>query len=207
MRSLIFIGTLLISFTALQAQSAEEETIRLKNDLEGQVPGEAVEEQAGEEKPAELKAGHWNFSVGTSYSYMKGFGSGMWFYTAPGYTLSLSDRWALHGGLIMGHYQGLSYLDPGEILLPESYSSLAVYAAASYRMNDRLILHGAGMKQLVAGPITPFTPYPMNDLSLGATYRIGRNISIGASVHMRNNSGYYAAPAFGSPFFPSPFGW
>jgi hypothetical protein len=154
----------------------------------------------------QLNPGHWDFSVGTSYSYMKGFGSGMMFYTAPSYTLALSDRWALHGGVVASHYQGLNYTQPGEYLLPGSFSSLAIFAAASYRMSDRLIIHGAGVKQLLTAPLTPFTPYPMDNLSLGASYKIGENLTIGASVHMRNGNGYYSNP-YGNPFFPSSFAW
>ena len=201
MRILLFIGTIIFSFSSLLAQSAEEEIIRLKQEASG-----LVVETPEEEQSAESKAGHWNFSVGTSYSYMKGYGSGMMFYTAPSYTLALSDRWALHGGVVASYYQGLNYMPLGETALPGSFSSLAVFASASYRMSDRLVLHGTGIKQLVKGPVTPFTPYPMDDLSLGATYKIGDNLTIGASVHMRNSSGYYTAPSFGSPFFPSPFG-
>lgn len=203
MRILFFIGTLIFCFSSVLAQSAEEEMIRLKQEVEG-----VVVEQLVEESPAGeiVKPGPWNFSVGTSYSYLKGYGSGMMFYTAPSYTLSLSDRWALHGGVVASHYQGLNYTQPGENLLPGSVSSLAIFASASYRMSDRLVLHGTGIKQLVSAPITPFTPYPMEDLSLGATYKIGENMTIGAAVHMRNSNGYYSTP-FGSTLFPSSFGW
>jgi len=207
MRILLFIGTIIFSFSSLLAQSAEEEIIRLKQEASGLVVEEPEEEQS-----AEAKAGHWNFSVGTSYSYMKGYGSGMMFYTAPSYTLALSDRWALHGGVVASYYQGLNYMPLGETALPVSFSSLAVFASASYRMSDRLVLHGTGIKQLVTGPVTPFTPYPIDDLSLGATYRLGDNMTIGASIHMRNGNayngynGYHTAP-FGNPLFPSPFGW
>lgn len=196
---LIFSGAL----SYLMGQSAEEDMIRLKQEVDGVVMEQPVEEQSLAEK---VKPGHWDFSVGTSYSYMKGYGSGMMFYTAPSYSLALNDRWALHGGVIASYYQGLNYTQPGENLLPGAYSSLAIYAAASYRMTDRLVLHGAGIKQLVSAPVTPFTPYAFDDLSFGATYRIGDNMTIGASVHMRNGNGYYSTP-FGSPFFPSPFGW
>jgi hypothetical protein len=196
---LVFLGAL----SYLMGQSAEEEMIRLKQEVDGVVNEQPAEEQSGAEK---VKPGHWDFSVGTSYSYMKGYGSGMMFYTAPSYTLALNDRWALHGGVIASHYQGLNYTQPGENLLPGSFSSLAIYASASYRMTDRLVLHGAGIKQLVSAPVTPFTPYAFDDLSLGATYRIGDNMTIGASVHMRNGNGYYSTP-FGGPFFPSTFGW
>lgn len=205
MRTLFFIGTLIFCFSSLLAQSAEEEMIRLKQKVEGVVVEQPVEEPPAGEK---VKPGHWDFSVGTSYSYMKGYGSGMMLYTVPTYTLSLSDRWAVHGGVVASHYQGLSYSQPGENLLPGSVSSLAIFAAASYRMSDRLLLHGAGIKHLVSAPITPFTPYPypMDDLSLGATYKIGENMTIGASVHMRNSNGYCSTP-FGSTLFPSSFGW
>jgi hypothetical protein len=208
MRTLIFISTLLFSFSSLLAQSAEEETIRLKQQtsdvvLEDSDQEEALQEGSDQDK---MKPGHWDFSVGTSYSYMKGYGSGMMFYTAPTYTLSLNERWSLHGGVVGYHYQGMNYTQPGENMLPGSFSSLAVFAAASYRMTDRLVLHGAGIKQLVSAPITPFTPYPMDDFSLGATYKIGDNMTIGASVHMRNANGYYTAP-YGGPLFPTPVNW
>ena len=218
-RIFCFAGALLFSLGSLLAQSAEEETIRLKSEVNSQwsalsgdedLAGE--EEMAGEETPGRMVTGYkatpgyLDFSVGTSFSYMPGYGSGMLFYAAPGYTLPLNDRWSLHGGLVASRYQGINSLWPGEDPWPSSFSSLALFVAGSYRMNDRLILHGTGFKQLLSAPVTPFTPYPMDSYSLGATYRIGDNISIGASVRIRNGQGYYAAP-FGNPMNPSPFGW
>ena len=207
MRTLIFISTLIFSFSSLLAQSAEEDMIRLKQEANEQVLEEPEEEQAEEAKP-----GHWNFSVGTSYSYMKGYGSGMMFFTAPTYTLALNDRWALHGGVIASFYQGMNYMPMGESLVPASFSSLAIFAAASYRMSDRLVLHGTGTKQLLAAPGTTVMGYPVDDFSFGATYRIGDSFTIGASVHMKNSKGYngyngYQTMPFASPFYPSPFGW
>ena len=208
---------LFIALGFVFAQSAEDDMLRLRQQAEGVVLEEGTEASEIEllegEKP---KPGHWNFSVGTSYSYMKGYGSGMMFYTAPTYTLSLNKRWALHGGMVASRYQGLNYFPAGEELLPGSFNSLAVFAAASYRMNERLILHGTGIKQLVSAPVSPFTPYPMDNLSLGATYKLGDNITIGASINMRNYGtgnrimGYPANPGFGNfgnPFHPTPFGW
>lgn len=224
-RILCFSGALLFSLGPLMGQSAEEETIRLKSDMNAKVDALSGEkdlageqEIAGKQEPAgeetsgrvvtgyKAEPGHWDFSVGTSFSYMKGYGSGMMFYAAPAYTLALNDRWSLHGGLVASRYQGINSVWPGEDPWPSSFSSLALFVAGSYRMNDRLILHGTGFKQLLSAPVTPFTPYPMDSYSLGATYRIGDNISIGASVRIRNGQGYYGAP-FGNPMNPSPFGW
>jgi hypothetical protein len=202
-RSVAILLVFLSVCSFLLGQTEEEELGRLKQQTSGVVQEEAVQEEA-------KKPGHWNFSVGTSYSYMKGYGSGMMLYTAPTYTLSLNDRWSVHGGLIASHYQGMNYTMAGENMLPNSFSSLALFAAASYRMSDRLILHGTGIKQLVTAPVTPFTPYPIDDLSFGATYKLGNNFSIGASVHMNQGRGYYHSPWNSSPFaspFPSPLGW
>jgi len=195
----------------LMGQSAEEELIRLKQQTSDVIlEGAKQEELHAGPQQEEKKTGQWNFSVGTSYSYMKGYGSGMMLYTAPTYTLSLNDRWSVHGGLIASHYQGMNNTMAGEMLLPNSFSSLALFAAASYRMSDRLILHGTGIKQLVSAPVTPFTPYPIDDLSFGATYKLGDSFTIGASIHMNNRNGYYHSPWNSSPFtspFPSPIGW
>lgn len=212
MRNALIIVVFLSCTSLLTGQTAEEEVIRLKQQnsqlLLDESKSEGMPDAESEKNPA--SRGQWNFSVGTSYSYMKGYGSGMMLYTAPTYTLSLNNRWSVHGGLIASRYQGMNYTMAGEHMLPSAFSSLALFAAASYRMSDRLILHGTGIKQLVSAPATPFTPYPMDDLSFGATYKLGDNFTIGASIHMNNSSGYFHSPWNASPFlspYPSPIGW
>lgn len=211
-RSVSIFLFLLGAIPFIWGQSAEEEIGRLKQQTSGVVLEEAAQEEGLQAGPnqEEIKKGHWNFSVGTSYSYMKGYGSGMMLYTAPTYTLSLNQRWSVHGGIIASHYQGMNYTLAGENMLPNSFSGLAVFAAASYRASDRLILHGTGVKQLMTAPVTPFTPYPIDDLSFGATYKLSDNFTIGASVHMKQGRGSYHSPWNSSPFmspFSSPIGW
>lgn len=212
MKNSLIIAVLILCNSLVMSQTAEQEVIRLKQQnsdiLLEKSQGEGESSVSGEKK--NRKPGQWNFSVGTSYSYMKGYGSGMMLYTAPTYTLPLNDRWSVHGGFLASRYQGMNYTPSGENVLPSAYSSLALFAAASFRMSDKLILHGTGVKQLVSGPVTPFTPYPMDDLSFGATYKLGDNFSIGASIHMNNSSGYYHSPWNSGPFlspFPTPVGW
>ena len=205
MRTTIFILLISVFQLALFGQTAEEQVIRLK-----QQESSAANELSAEVKDSSVEVkqnpGSWNLSVGTSYSYSKIFGSGMMYYTAPMFTMPLNNRWALHGGMIASHYQRMDNTVMGESLLPNSFSSMALFAAASYQMSDRLILHGTGVKQLITAPNTPFTPYPMDNLSLGATYKLGNNITIGASIHMNNGRGYYSTPFNGS-MFQSPSFW
>jgi hypothetical protein len=207
MRSLIFIFVFSAFHLALMGQSAEDEVIRLKQP--GEVATDLSDPEMGEPVLPKVDApsGAWNLSVGTSFTAVSGFGSGMGFYAAPTYTLPLSDRWSVHGGVIASYFTGLTAPGPGEMQLPTSYSSLALFAAASYRMSDRLVLHGAGFKQLLAAPPSPLTPYPMDHLTFGASYRLGNNITIGAAVQMNQGQGYYVSSPFYNSSFPSPFGW
>ena len=208
-RTIILSLVFLVGPLALFSQSAEDEVIRLKQSLEvGDVQvgseGDLQVDPEGDEQAAlkkESKSGSWNMSVGTSFSYMKGYGSGMGFYAAPTYTLPLSNRWSVHGGLVASHFTGFNTPGTGELQNPGTTSSLAIFAAASYRMNERLVLHGAGVKQLVTAYPSLYAPYPMDNLSLGATYKLGNNVSIGASISINQGRGYYN----GSPFYGSPF--
>ena len=198
MRTILSILISAMCHLIVLGQSAEEEVIRLK-----QQDGEKVGEMSVEKRE---KTGTWNLSVGTSFSYSRGFGSGMMYYAAPMVTMPLNHRWALHGGMIASHYQGLNNTYTGETLLPNSFSSMALFVATSYQMSDRLILHGAGVKQIASMPASPFSPYPIDDLSLGATYKLGNNFTIGATIHMNNGGGYYTTP-FNRTSFQSPFFW
>lgn len=219
MRISIFIVSLLFATQLVFAQSAEDEVIRLKQSMAEQAvqPQDASEselnsEERSLEKEDGLK-GHWNFSVGTSFTYMHGYGSMMGFYAAPTYTLPLNDRWAVHGGVVASNYTGLGSLQmPGpESLSTNNYSSLAIFAAASYKMTDRLILHGSALKNLTSYPLAPMAPGLMDNISMGATYKLGDNVSIGASIQINQGRGYYNSPPFGGgPFggpYGSPFGW
>lgn len=201
MRIIIGCIAILCGSTGLFGQSAEETTIRLK-----QESAPVIESSLQADEEQDRPKGHLGVTVGTSFSTMPGYGSGMMLYTVPSYTYPLNNRWALHGGLIAAGYQGFNTTAAGEYGFPAQFTSLALFAAASYRMNDRLVLHGAGVKQLIAAPVTPFTPYPSDHISLGATYKLGENISIGATIHLNNGNGYYSHP-FNRYGFQSPFYW
>ena len=200
---------------ALFGQTAEEEVIKLKQQTQAVIEEESSLDEAELPGLDKERKGTWNFSVGTSFSYMKGYGSGMGFYAAPTFTMPLNDKWSLHGGVIASQYQSFNSTMPGgvpgEYMMPGSFTSLSLFAAASYKMNDRLILHGSGYKRLVSEPESLFTPYPMDNFSLGATYKLGENITLGASIQMRNGrygNGYYGNPIGGGLMMPSsPFGW
>ena len=200
MRIIAFLTVFVLFGCAVNAQSAEDEVIRIKGSASSEAQTEPVEPDSGD-KPG----GSWDINVGTSFSYSRGFGSGMMFYTAPAYTLPLTDRWSLHGGVMVGRFSSLN-MGSGEEYIPPAFTSLAMFAAASYRLNERLILHGSGVRHLINTPVSPYMPYPVDNLSLGATFKLGDNISIGATIHMNNGAGFYGNPHMGAPFH-TPFFW
>ncbi len=219
MRISFFLAIILLSAQVTFGQSAEDEVIRLKQSMAEQAlesPASAETDFDSGEKSLTKKdgiPGHWNFNVGTSFTYMHGYGSVMGLYAAPTYTLPLNDRWALHGGVIASNYTGLGSMQMpgGELQSSNNVSSLAVFAAASYKMTDRLMLHGSGVKNLTSYPLMPMAPGVMDNLSLGATYKLGDNVFIGASVSINQGHGYYQSPPFGGASFggpfDTPFGW
>ena len=211
----VSICILVLFYPALFGQTAEEEVIKLKQQNQAVIEELSSVDEAEAPGLEKERKGTWNFSVGTSFSYMKGYGSGMGFYAAPTYTMPLNDKWSLHGGIIASQYQSFNNTMPegmsGEFIMPSSFTSLSLFAAASYKMNDRLVLHGSGYKRLNSAPESPFTPYPMDNLSLGATYKLGDKITIGASISMSNSrygNTYIGQPMHGNMLMPSsPFGW
>ena len=224
MRITVFILFMFLSPQLMLAQSAEDEVIRLKQSMGAEALQSDQELIQAELETNEVQQvekqglpGQFNMSVGTSFSYSKAYGSGMGFYAAPIYTLPLNNRWSLHGGFVASNFTGLSNNMPGsEFQSNNSFNSLAVFAAASYKMSERLILHGSGLKNLTSYPLSPMSPGLMDNISLGATYKLGNNISIGASVHINQRSRFsqsssfggssFGGSSFGGPF-SSPFAW
>jgi len=203
MRIILITAVLFFCLPFLYGQTAEDNVASLKLKTSQTVKEDSSPETEETQKKV---PGSFNVSLGTSFSYMQGYGSGMAFFAAPTYTLPLSDRWSLHGGIIATQYQSFNGTMSQEFFYPASFSSLSVFVAASYQMSDRLVLHGTGVKQLMSAPVTPFTPYPMDNLSLGATYKLGDNLTIGATIHLNNGQGYYSTPFNGYMYQP-PFGW
>lgn len=200
---------LLLTANIVMAQSAEERMMQLRDSVQIDSPAEKALSQTDKSK---VRLG---MNIGTGYAFSSAYGSGMNFYAAPTLSMPVTDRLSVHGGIVASTYYPVAVGQGFEQGMPSMYSSLALFAAASYRMNDRLILHGAGYKRLVNGPVnTPFSPYPIDNFSFGATFKLGDNVSIGASISVNSGNGYYNSPGFGhpgsyfgggSPF--SPFYW
>lgn len=124
-------------------------------------------------------------------------------YAAPGVSYQMTPRLALHGGL-MAVSTGVSpYSNEWEVRETCTSGSLSMYLAASYRLNDFVMLHGSGTRHLyVPHTSSLMRSSTFDDFSLGASFTIGA-ITIGASVHSQTNPLLPGAGPAGFPMYPS----
>ena len=135
----------------------------------------------------------FNARTGTSFAYFPGYGSASNFYVAPGMDLSATSRLTFHAGFMAS--QGIPYnmrFNP-EIQEFGTWTSLSAYVAASYRLTDNLLIYGSGMRSLVSPGMQGFFNPGLDDLSIGASYKIG-NFTIGASFHQGQRNPYMSTP-------------
>ena len=148
-----------------------------------------------------LQKFYWDMNMGTGFSFIPNFGSGMNYYAAPGFTYPMTNRLSFHGGILTGFSIGSFpvFGDQSNRGMRSGYTS--VYGSMSYQFNQNLVLYGTGIKNIASyGLLTPLSFNSFDEISIGSTLRLGNSVTIGASVHFRD---YYALPvnSYTSPFF------
>lgn len=152
----------------------------------------------------------WNLNttVGTSVSFMPGYGAGSSFYAAPHLDFTATKRLELHGGFIATYGVPMYNSSDSEFRNMASYANLSAFVAASYRLTDDLVIYGTGMKSMMSMGMPGFNPHlALDDISFGAAYSIG-NFTIGASFHTGPTNRHNISPFnTGAGFYPSPIVW
>jgi hypothetical protein len=141
-----------------------------------------------------------HYSVSSTFVVVPHHGNVSAFTISPYLSVPLSPKLSVDGGIIAGRfYPSFRNLNP-EFGMTEAFNGLAVYGSASYHLNSRLTLYGAGFKQL-AGT----SPYiiPKSSYTLGSTYNFG-SFSLGFSLQMSQWDSS-PLPMNGSGGFYSPF--
>lgn len=149
-----------------------------------------------------------NTTVGTSVSFVPGYGAGSSFIALPHLDFSATNRLKLHGGFIASYGLPLYNTFASETNTMSSYMNLSAFVAASYRLTDDLVVFGSGMKSMLNSGMQGFnSDFAFDDISFGAAYSIG-NFTIGASFHTGPSNRYSNSPFNVAPGFnPSPIYW
>ncbi len=151
----------------------------------------------------------WSFSsqLGTSYIFSPYVGSAMNMFAAPQLNYAATGRLAFHAGVSVGRTVPVTGLIDAEAPVNAGMTNMSTYVAASYRLSENLVVHGAGTKSVVLVPVGgKLQSMQFNDLSIGATYDFG-NFSIGATIHRSDAPGYMSPFGGGSNMYGAPLFW
>ena len=204
MKKFILISILFLLFTLISYGQEEDTLINLpaseylnaENDLEGI------------DSPHRLKP-HWNLMLGSNFNFSKSFGSSTGIFLAPMLTLPLNNRLSLRGGIVASHTYLYGMGMPDEFVSFNSFNDLSVFGTASYMLSENFEVYGTATKRLTE---LPLIPYPSmlstspNSFTIGTNWRIGNNISVGASFTKTDRYfPFYNSSPFtpgGRSFFP-----
>ncbi len=187
--------------TGLKAQNEKTEIIGNEDvDMTSQ-PTQSV--------PAWLNRG-WNISLGSSYTYSPQFGSLTGFTVSPVYTMPLTSRLSIYGGVIFSKYYspvGAFFSEPG---VQNQSGMISLTGSASYKLNDHILVYGSGVKHFGSMPLPSYlSPYNSDSFTIGSMFKVGDHFSLGASFKYSNEpyNNLYPynsnTPFFGQfPFIP-----
>ena len=149
---------------------------------------------------ARLQKLRWDMNLGTSFSFIPNYGGGMNYFAAPGFSYPLKNNISLSGGVLTG-FSSRSFPVFGEQNEnANKYGYTSIYGSVSYQMNENVFFYGTGIKNIANyGVASPLFFNSFDEISFGSSIRLGRSVTIGASVHFRDYS--YPLNNFPSPFF------
>lgn len=187
----------------------------LATNLVGQEPAERVWMQVDSLSGMDARAvplpavGPLRFgtTIGTSFVYAPHLGGAINWYAAPHLDYSVTSRFNVQGGILALHSAPFAAGTSEARMYNESISSFSLFASASYRLTNYLVIHGTGVKYLSGIPMPQGgREFDFNDISLGATLQLG-NFSIGASFHRTDQSPYRMFPGLNGFSYGPPLYW
>ena len=151
----------------------------------------------------------YHFNIGSSYSYFPSFGSGMNLYAAPSFSMPVSKRIFIEGGIIASTtvLPGISFYEDNFPV--RNFNSLAIYGSTFYQLTPRLTIYGSGIRQLMNTKLPlPYSPMNQNSFTIGSTFKLGNSVTIGASINMSDSYNFYSPfPYHPARLNSSPFNW
>jgi hypothetical protein len=144
-----------------------------------------------------------NYSVGSTFMIVPHIGTVTGFTLSPSFSIPLSPKLSVEGGIIAGrYYSTLSDFNP-EVAKNGAFNELSVYGSAIYHVSPQLTLYGTGIRQLIG--TSPLYSIPKSSYAIGSTYNFG-NFSVGFTLQMSkwdNNLSpmpFNSAQGFYSPY-------
>jgi hypothetical protein len=145
-----------------------------------------------------------NYTIGSNYMFVPRMGSVYSVTLSPSFSVPLSPKLSVDGGIIAGYYYSALLKSQNEDLAYGAFTGLSVYGSASYHINPQLTLYGSAIKQLAG--TSPYNVLPKSSYSIGSSYDFG-NFKIGVSIQTSKWDNMYDSqfPINGTQGFNSPF--
>jgi len=149
----------------------------------------------------------WGVTLGSEFSAISGYGSGINSFVAPYFSYNLNKRLQLGGGIsfIQTNYFKTRAWFQGEQkqTISGNFSNAIIFVNGQYLVNERLTISGSAYKQFPAGqdplPYNPFSPVSSRGaqgINFDMGYRIGDHMYIQAGFRYSDGR---------SPYYPDSF--
>jgi hypothetical protein len=139
---------------------------------------------------------HFNLNIGTSFNYSPVIGAGTMLTVSPSFSLPVTRRISMNGGIIasstiLPSLTGKLQMEP--VFKPGAFNNLSLYGTTVYQLSPDFVLYGSGFKQLTKNNLPYlYNPFPQSSITFGSRYKIGPNITVGASVNMSQYNNFYS---------------
>ena len=144
----------------------------------------------------------WHIHMGSSFTYNPLFGSISGFSVTPALSMPLTSRISLTGGAMINQFGSLPIIRD----VPNATGMVSVFGAASYQVNDKLVLYGSAIKHLghLPNAMLPFSQSISDQFTLGSELKLGDHLTIGAAfrVNSSNMNSYYGLNPWYDPYRP-----
>lgn len=186
MKQIIFIILLAFSFTSMNAQSFEEEYIVNS----GKDNNTIEEESRGVEKNL-----NYNFNIGTAFTAWKS-GSMLSTYINPNLNYRFTPRFSVSTGIIISNNSLFSqnYNLNGE---NSNFTNAYLHLTGIYQVNEKLQVTGSVLykKNNFTNEMNP-NAFNNLDYSVGAKYKVTKNIELGVQFSKRSYSPFMPVNSF-----------
>ena len=159
----------------------------------------------------QVKKFDYGLTLGSQFTSVSGFGSGLNTYIAPHFSYSLNKRLSIGGGISItttNYFNARSWFQNEQFAGSNgNFTNATVFVNGQYLVNDRLTLYGSAFKIFPVNkdplPYSPFNPVSRNGaqgVNFNVDYKIGEHIHIQAGfrysqgLNPYNTNSYYNDP-------------
>ena len=139
----------------------------------------------------------YRVNIGSSITYFQKGVTGSNFFITPSFSMPITKKFSFEGGLIAS-INNLPGFPLNENFPTQRFNNLSVFGSTIYQVSPRLMIYATGIKQISNTPLpTHFSNIPQNSFNFGSSLKLGKGLTIGASIHMSNYYNLYSPIPFG----------